>query len=291
MKFAFMDDSGREKHKVPRRGLGSLQAYGAVVFPEQSLKPYTASLVALREELGIPADTEFKWSPDGGPLHKKWKELHTARTRMLDAAIDLGVSATVVVCAPDLMPSWYQKNLKSEMLRYLYERITYSLGDEESGLIIADQPGGGRGDETHWLADALALDTNGTAYVKPEDKQVVLPIITTRSDHVAHLQLADLVTAATTVLVSGDDTADRYREQIQKLLMRNTHGYIGGTGLKLVPSTAHNPRALMNLAHWVFGEDTYVEPGTSSMIGSPLPHSGWLYGADDGLSTEAGTTQ
>ncbi|MFE2928458.1 hypothetical protein [Streptomyces goshikiensis] len=108
---------------------------------------------------------------------------------MLTAAIDLEVTATVVVCAPALMPPWPKERLQAEMLTYLYERITYSLGENESCLIIADQPGGGHIDETRWLSGALALDTDGTKYVKPEHKQIVLPIVTTRSDHVAHLQL------------------------------------------------------------------------------------------------------
>ncbi|MFE1788054.1 hypothetical protein ACFW7J_06590 [Streptomyces sp. NPDC059525] len=65
-----MDDSARDVANVPRRNLGSLHAYGAVVFPEESLKPFTACLADLRNELGVPADTEFKWSPGGGPCTK-----------------------------------------------------------------------------------------------------------------------------------------------------------------------------------------------------------------------------
>jgi hypothetical protein len=93
------------------------------------------------------------------------------------------------------------------------------------------------------LADALALDTDGTQYVKPADKQILLPIITTRSDHVDHLQLADLVAAATTALIAGAPAANPYKELIYKLLAKNYRGYVGGTGLKFIPSAAFNPRA------------------------------------------------
>ncbi|MFF4249064.1 DUF3800 domain-containing protein [Streptomyces sp. NPDC001822] len=283
MYFAFMDDSSRKQKDVPRQDLGALHAYGAVIFPQESLQPYREELAQLRQDLGVPAGTEFKWSPDGGPLHKKWTELHTARVRMLEAAASLGVRACVVVCAPELMPEWYSESkLKSEMLEYLYERVTYILG-ENQGVLIADQPGGGRIDETRWLADALALDTDGTQYVKPADKQILLPIITTRSDHVDHLQLADLVAAATTALIAGAPAADRYKDLVYKLLAKNYRDYAGGAGLKFMPSATYNSKALMNLAHWVFGEDAYVLPDTASSVGTVLPHGGWLFASSGGL--------
>ncbi|WP_333774710.1 DUF3800 domain-containing protein [Streptomyces sp. IBSBF 3136] len=283
MYFAFMDDSSRKRKDVPRQDLGALHAYGAVIFPQESLQPYREELAQLRQELGVPAGTEFKWSPDGGPLHKKWAELHTARVRMLEAAAALGVRACVVICAPELMPEWYSESqLKREMLEYLYERVTYTLG-EDKGIMIADQPGGGRKDETRWLADALALDTDGTQYVKPADKQILLPIITTRSDHVDHLQLADLAAAATTALIAGAPAAAPYKDLIHKLLATNTRGYAGGTGLKFMPSATYNFKALMNLAYWVFGEDAYVLPDTASSMGTVLPHSGWIFASSSGL--------
>lgn len=293
MYFAFMDDSSRKRKDVPREGLGALHAYGAVIFPQESLQPYREQLARLRQELGVPAGTEFKWSPDGGPLHKKWSDLHTARVRMLEAAIELNVRACVVVCAPELMPGWSETKLKGEMLEYLYERVTYALGEDE-GIMIADQPGGGRPDETRWLADALALDTDGTQYVKPADKQVLLPIITTRSDHVDHLQLADLVAAATTALIAGARTANPYKELIYKLLARNIRGYVGGTGLKFIPSARSNWRALMNLAYWVFGsfgEDAYVLPETASSVGTVLPHSAWIFASSSGLDDPGPETE
>ncbi|MFD3932656.1 DUF3800 domain-containing protein [Streptomyces sp. NPDC058614] len=282
MYFAFMDDSARKRKDVPRRDLGALHAYGAVIFPQESLQPYREQLAQLRQELSIPVGTEFKWSPDGGPLHKKWNELHTARVRMLKAAAELEVRACVVVCAPELMAGWSETKLKSEMLEYLYERVTYALGDEK-GIVIADQPGGGRTDETRWLADALALDTDGTQYVKPANKQILLPIITTRSDHVDHLQLADLVAAATTALIAGAPTADRYKDLIYKLLVKNYRDYAGGAGLKFIPSASYNSKALMNLAYWVFGEDAYVIPDTGSSVGTVLPHGGWIFASNSGL--------
>jgi hypothetical protein len=205
---------------------------------------------------------------------------------MLEAAAALRVRACVVVCAPGLIPDWSESDLKSEMLEYLYERVTYAFGDEK-GVVIADQPGGGRSNETRWLADALALDIDGTQYVKPADKQILLPIITTRSDHVDHLQLADLVASATTALIAGASSADRYKDLVYKLLMKNYRDYVGGTGLKFIPSPPANWRALMNLAHWVFGEDGYILPGTGSSMGMTLPHGGWVFASSSGLDDPA----
>jgi hypothetical protein len=286
MHFAFMDDSARAAKDVPRRGLGPLHAYGAVIFPQNAVQPYREHLAQLRRDLRIPVGTEFKWSPDGGPLHKKWNDVHIARVRMLEDAAALGVRACVVVCAPELMPGWTEEQLKSEMLEYLYERVTYAFG-EEQGVLIADQPGGGRGDETRWLSDALALDTDGTQYVKPENKQILLPIVTTRSDHVDHLQLADLVVAATTALIAGASAGDRYRDLIRAVLVKNSRNHVGGQGLKFIPSVVRNPRALMNLAHWVFGDDGYVIPGTGASLEPDLPCGNWLYSSGDGLGTPA----
>lgn len=132
MKFVFLDDSNRAgDDAVPRSDLGPLNAYGAVAFPPESLQPYSERLAALREELGLPPGTEFKWAPDPGPLRGEFGKLKIARNRMLEDAAELKAKAVVVVCAPELMPaSWDEKKIKSAMLTYLYERITYSLAPE-----------------------------------------------------------------------------------------------------------------------------------------------------------------
>lgn len=68
------------------------------------------------------------------------------------------------------------------------------------------------------------------------------------------------------------------------MLVKNYRDYAGGAGLKFIPSSAYNSRALMNLAHWVFGEDAYVLPDTASSMGTVLPHSGWIFASNSGLS-------
>ncbi|WP_329224097.1 hypothetical protein [Streptomyces canus] len=69
--------------------------------------------------------------------------------------------------------------------------------------------------------------------------------------------------AATTALIAGAPTADRYKALIYKLLAKNYRDYAGGTGLKFIPSASYNSRALMN--------------------GTVLPHGGWIFASNSGL--------
>jgi len=282
MRFVFIDDSARTTTAVPRVGLGPLQAYGAVIVPEGSLVHYAERLAALRTRLGLPPRTEFKWNPSDGPLHKNWRALREVRSQMLQDAQDLGISA-VVVCATERMPaSWDKEKIQLEMLRYLYERISMVLDNAgHSGILIADQPPGDRTDEKRWLGQALALTENGTQYIAPDPNRIVLPVLTARSDHIDLLQLADLITAATTALVAGSEHAAPYRDLIKDLLAKNWLDGMGGTGIKLVPDADYNPHNLRNLFYWVFDEGGFTK--VSQFGHKLLPHYEWAYAASDGL--------
>jgi hypothetical protein len=288
VRFVFIDDSARSTSDVPRAGLGSLHAYGAVVVPQEALAPFTETLTALRTRLGLPPKTEFKWNQGQGPLHKQWDKQKCAREMMLTRALDLGVTAVVVVCATDRMPTWDEGKIKVEMLTYLYERISMLLSyDDECGVLIADHPPGDRRDEKRWLAQTLELTEQGTRYVQADPARILLPVLATRSDHVDLLQLADLVTAAVTALVAGSQHAMPYRRLLVQLLARNKLGYVGGTGLKLVPDLQTNPQNLLNLLHWVLDEDVYIRVSTNDPV--PLPHHAWSYSSGNGLNGEAVT--
>jgi hypothetical protein len=212
VRFVFIDDSARTAPaSVPRTDLGPLHAYGAVIVPQEALAPYADRLAVLRTSLALPPKTEFKWATDGGPLHKQWDKLSVARREMLQSALDLGITAVVVVCATDRM-RWDDHKIKLEMLSYLYERVSMHLDTAgDSGVLIADQPPGDRRDEKQWLAQTLDLTQYGTQYIAPDPNRIVLPVLTTRSDHVDLLQLADLVTAATTALIAGSPHPVPYR--------------------------------------------------------------------------------
>jgi hypothetical protein len=276
VRLAFIDES--EERQPRRTGLGHLVAVGGVVVPETAVAPYSAGLAAIRQSLGVPEGTELKWSPrDGSWL--KTAAGNTVRTelreRMLKLAVDLEVSLVVVVWDRGLV-SWPVNEVQVEVLRWVYERISMCLPANEAAIVIADEPGGGPEHEKQWLADTLQLTERGTEYVTPD--RIVLPIVTTPSHHVSHLQLADLV-GATTAAVAGNRYALELAPLLRQLAHKNASGYAGGAGIKLFPNT------LLNLHYWAFGEDSYWKVRMNS--GWSLPWRDWPYADNDGLPSTA----
>jgi hypothetical protein len=171
-----------------------------------------------------------------------------------------------------------KQDVGREILKYLYERISMCLSDyDDVGIVIADKPGGGSVQETQWLAGTLQLTNAGTEYVTPD--RIVLPIVTAPSHHVPHLQLADLVTAATTAAVAGRPSGLQLRELLLALARKHALGYAGGAGIVLWPRQP-------NLFYWAFGETVWALP--SALSGYDLPDPNWDYGTDDGLTEVAG---
>jgi hypothetical protein len=160
-----------------------------------------------------------------------------------------------------------------------FERMSVYLEKADRlGLIVADRPGGGPKEERSFLEDALPTIQTGTRWVSA--KQVPLNVLTTRSHLVRHLQLADLVVGVTPAMVAG---ATKYAEPlfplIKSLLMKNSDGHVGGTGLKLFPDE------LINLYHWVIGESGYSKVGEGLVL--TLPSSQWhAYVDDDGMPSK-----
>ena len=68
------------------------------------------------------------------------------------------------------------------------------------------------------VARSVELTNYGTEYVQTD--RVVLPILTARSDHVPHLQLAELVVGATAAAVAGGAHAAPYVDLLH--LLRDT---------------------------------------------------------------------
>jgi hypothetical protein len=212
LRLVFLDDS--EQPDPPRRGLGQLLAVGCVLVPERAVAGYGADLAAIRAQLGLPPGEEIKWKPARNSFlaNAGGEFVTTLRTRMLEAAIDWDIRSAVVVWDHDA--AWRDRpkqEVGREILKYLYERISMCLSDyDDVGIVIADKPGGGSVQETQWLAGTLQLTNAGTEYVTPD--RIVLPIVTAPSHHVPHLQLADLVTAATTAAVAGRPSGLQLRE-------------------------------------------------------------------------------
>ncbi len=273
MHFAFIDDSQQQNPR--REGLGHLLGLGAAIVPEESLRPYAMELADIRRSLSIPDGEEIKWKPPKGSfLAQAGVAVQTElRRRMLQAAIDHGIRTAVMLVDHAAVYSYDSVGeVGKTLLEWIYERITMHLGTAgHNCVIIADKPGGGSAEEKKWLAETLALTSDGTTYVKPGS--VVLPIVTAPSDHVPHLQLADLVTAATTAAMAGRKSGLDLTDLLRHLFIRNYFNIAGGVGIKILPGH-------LNLYHWTFGESHISRPGGDIIA---LPIANLLYADNDGI--------
>lgn len=285
MDVIYVDDSVQPD--PPRHGMGELVGIGGVMVPEESIAAYATALTTIRTRLGIPEGEEIKWKSSKGTfLSGAGGELvGQLRREMLEAAAALGIKSAVVIWDRGRVP-WERGRVEREILNYLYERIKWHLDDHDRiGMIVADEPGGGPKAEKKWLAETLGLTTNGTRYAPPD--RVVMPIVTAPSHHVPHLQLADLVTAATTAAIAGRPSAQALAPQLKNIAHTNSKGMIGGAGVVLWPPD------LIDLYYWVFGDEFYVKNGAGHPLGPAAADPvfadlGRPYIRDDGLPSIPG---
>jgi hypothetical protein len=135
--------------------------------------------------------------------------------------------------------------------------------------MVADRPGGGKIQEDEFLSYFLKRVKEGTQYVLPN--RLLLNVLTTPSDMVRHLQLADLVAGITTAMVAGHETyAGPLFPLVKRLLITNRPGGIAGTGLKIAPDSARDD-SLVNLYHWVLQERLLHKGGGAMAYRLPTP--------------------
>jgi hypothetical protein len=253
------------------------------VVRDEQIAPYSTALSAIRTELGIPENEEIKWKPPKGSyLASAGKEVITnLRTRMLQAAIDHDIRSIVVII--DHGAAYKSRSaveVGKELLKWLFERVTILLSKaDDIGMMIADKPGGGPADEGRWLAETLRLTNDGTEYVEPG--KIVLPILTAPSHHVPHLQLADLVAAASTAAVAGRPAGLELKDLLRQLAHRNQYDFAWGAGIVLFPIE------MVNLCYWAFGEETAFKVSMNS--GFSLPDRRFSFFADDGRNQQSAT--
>lgn len=287
MRLIFLDDSVQSQ-PAKRRGIGELIALGGVVVPEEQLVGYADDLSAIKARLGMPNDQEIKWKPSKGSFLARVDSGTVAdlRQSMIDAAVARDIKSVTVVldhqlAFNDRSPS----DVGRQILDWVYDVVTILLKvKNDRGIVIADKPGGGAAEERRWLADTLKLTNDGTSFSRPE--RIALPVLTAGSHHVPHLQLADLVVAATTAAVAGRPSGLALTSGLHQLAHKNRHGTAGGAGLKLWPPD------LVDLYWWLFGEAEYWRSGKATPLGpveppDPFILAGRPYKNNDGLSLPA----
>lgn len=274
MRVAFLDDS--EQTKPPRAGLGHLLAFSAAIFPQESLTPFATDLSGIAAELGLPPTEEIKWNPPKGTFLRDadGQLVKTLRRQMLEAALAHQVrTITVIIDHGAAYKSASKTEVGKTIMEWMYERVSMHLDDHgDVGVMIADKPGGGAKEERRWLADTLELTQDGTRYINPG--RVALPVLTADSRHLPHLQLADLIAAATTGAIAGNPAAIELGPLLAQLMHRHRFGDANGAGLVLWPEK-------YNLLYHCFGETSASKVSMNS--GYTLPWPAWPYGADDGL--------
>jgi hypothetical protein len=276
MEIFFADDSIQQTCK--RESLGVLIGIGGILVSESALRPLADRMDSIANSFGFPRGEEFKWSPKRGSWI--WDNLREPRSecyaQVLEAAHALGARG-IVVCndtgrTTDSKDAAYQR-----CLDYLFERLSMNLEDRKAhAIIVADRPGGGKIQEQEFLAYFLRRFREGTSYVPPN--RLLLNVLTTPSEMVRHLQLADLVTGITTAMVAGSETYARpLFHLVQRLLITNRPGGIAGTGLKIAPDSTRED-SLVNLYHWVLGEKLLHKGGGA--MAYRLPAHGYAFQKD-----------
>ncbi|HVW45770.1 MAG TPA: DUF3800 domain-containing protein [Solirubrobacterales bacterium] len=246
--------------------MGSLVAVGGFHVPGASVLPLRLRLDEICERYGFPShDEEFKWSPD----RKSWMHGNLqfeSREKFyvdcLKAAADHEAEACVVIEDANYKTmSGSAEGHELDAVKILLERIDWHLHNRGTdGLVVADDPSGGREAEAEFVAECLRTLREGTRFM---DLKRISLVLTEDSKSTRLLQLADLIVGCTVAYVGGEDRfSPPLFEPYIKPLLRSDGGRIGGVGLKIHPDLRYG-----NLYHWLVGDEYLKKHGT----GHPLP--------------------
>lgn len=267
--LVFIDDA--TQRKPSRAGMKPVAGLGALHVPGRHARSLETTLGGLCVRYGFPPKEEFKWSPE----RKQWMHKNLvgpARTRFFIDCLDIAArhecTATVVITDTKSRTATGAKTHQEDVLRLLLERINWLLAAKGTeGVLVADQPTGGKKDEAKFLADCLVALEEGTQFVLPD--RIAINVLTTPSHLVRCIQLADLIAGCTVAHVAGSSTWTKgVFPQIINLL-RIESGRRGGVGLKLHPDGRY-----LNLYHWLLGDSFYLLGGLSTSLPNPtLPYA------------------
>jgi len=253
--------------------MGPLVAAGGIHVPGDEVRNLETALNKLCSTFGLPARAEFKWSPG----RELWMHDHMTGdvreeffVQTMQLAAGKGVRATVVVEDTHHDRATSAGTAEDDVTTLLIERVHSSFRTARThGILIIDRPSGDRGDENRFLSRCLDTIESGTEYVLPD--RIAINAVSTRSELVRLLQLADVVTSCTTAMVAGESRfAPPVFTQVKELLVSH-FGSIGGRGLKIHPDGRY-----ANLYHWLC-EDTHF---TRDQVGWPMPLENRPYSTD-----------
>ena len=264
----FADDSRQQNPTRP--GMKSLVAAGALCIPSERVRDVGLSLEGLCSETGLPSGEEFKWSP-GRELWMHDNLTGERRNAFFQCVSEI-LEENLVTSAVIIEDISYRKATAAatnemDVTALLIERIeSQCIRRGVDGLIIADRPSGGRGDEDKFLSSCLETLQSGTDYVKP--RHIIHNVVSTPSKLSRLVQAADFITSCTLAFVSGESIYSPVIFPYIKPLFDCESGRIGGVGLKLHPDFK-----FVNLYHWLVDDD-YYKRGSS---GYPLPNRNCPY--------------
>lgn len=276
MYLFFVDDA--QQQKPTRKGMGPLVATGGFgIHGDAALKLY-ASITAICKKRGFPPREEFKWSPSQG-VWMRDNLIHPDREQffleVVAALKEAGAVAIVAIEDTEASPAHnYALTAKEDVTILFLERVNSYLGSlRQDGLVIVDQPGGGRKDETKYLMACMEALIAGTDYVQFD--HIAHNVLTTPSHLSRMLQAADVITSCSLAAIAGESQyAPPVFEAIKGMLRQGDFGHIGGMGLKLHPDGKY-----VNLYHWLLGDTDFWRYGSAWPL--PLPNKKYSAGPDE----------
>jgi|SRR5579875_75303 len=261
----FADDSRQDRPTRPGMVQRPLIAIGGFAVDGDRLRDLEAALDACCQQTGFQKLCEFKWSPPPDNWMNKNLTGDDRRdffVRVLQRGEEFGITAFVVVEDEISRPAQQKLSHQRDALELFLERIsTFLSRNHRTGIVIADQPGGGRTDENSFLLSCLEAREQGTSYVQHRD--LALGVLCAKSKFVRCLQLADLIVSATLARVAGNRYAVPIFDKIRPLLGRYD-GRIGGCGLKIHPDGRYR-----NLYYWLLQDTVFVKGSSWRRLPDP----------------------
>lgn len=272
MHLAFIDDA--QQANPTRPGMRPLVATGGIVVRVDAAGSLESELSAIRTAYGFPDGEEFKWSPDRDDWMRDNLVAGQRRdffVEVLAAAGQVGVVVLVMISDTDCNPATNgAPTPQFDTTVAFLERVHNYVNDEGSyAVVIADRPGGGTRQDTDFLVNCQRVLTRGTRYVTLD--RLPINLVTTESNLVRLLQLADLVTSCTTAFVAGENEYSPTVFGAIHPLVRREYDCYGGRGIKIHPDFRYR-----NLYHWLLGDSHF----TRFQAGSPLPDRERPYAED-----------